>query len=137
MAAKPQPFLGTVAAAVLPAVLSGAIKAAVSGALSNPPPTGNTKADIAAEVVKRLEQNPVVVNEVSAEKPYQSRVAVGSTIGMIGALLVAGDHLWTMLASGEINIAIATAELTTVWGLGYALYGRFASGLKPLFSRGA
>jgi hypothetical protein len=122
---------------ILGTVLTGAIEAAVTGAIgakATKPDAVNADA-VAAEVVKRLGQNQLVVNEVSAEKPIQSRVVVGSTIALIGAFFTAAGSLWAMVKSGDVNIELASVQIATMWGAGYALYGRLASGLTPLFSR--
>lgn len=133
MSQKPQPFLGAVAGAVLPSILAGAIEGAVKGALQKAP-TASPDA-IAGTVVKDLAANPVVVNEVSAEKPYQSRVAVGSAVSALGVIIPALGKLFGWDIDGNYVVDVITSAMT-LGGALYALYGRFAPGLKPLFSRG-
>lgn len=113
-------------------ILGGIIEGTLSGVLNG------GKVDpgkIATEVTRQVVTNPVLINQMNAEPPIQSRVVVGTTVGMIGAFFVAGDHLWSMWQSGNVDVAVATAELATLWGLGFALYGRLKNGLKPLFSK--
>lgn len=114
-------------------LLLGAFTGALEGAFAQP---GNINVStIAHDAVQRVTKDPVVTNQMNAEPLHQSRVVVGSTIGMIGAIFVAGDHLITMWQSGVVDIAMASAEIATIWGLGFALYGRIRSGLKPLFAK--
>lgn len=129
-----QPFLGAVVGAVLPTILAGAIEGAVRGAVQQA--TGSTSGTdtIAKDVVKRLEQNPAVVNQVNAEAPYQSRVAVGSVVSALGVIIPVLGRLAGWDIDGNYVVEVITAAMT-LGGALYALYGRFVPGLKPLFSR--
>lgn len=114
-------------------LLEGLIEGAITGAIKGG--VGMDPGAIARTASRQVSADPVVVNQTNQEPPLQSRVVVGSVIGMIGAMFVAGDHLWSMWQSGDVNVTIAIAELTTLWGLGFALYGRLKNGLKPLFAK--
>lgn len=91
---------------------------------------------IARKIESEIAANPVLANELNAEKPYQSRVVVGSS----GALLPAVGYLIWAFSSHGFDLAAYDPSSTfmavmTVAGAGYALFGRLRSGLKPLFSR--
>lgn len=93
--------------------------------------------DIAAQtvqaIVEKVAADPVVKNEMNAEQPYQSRVAWGSIIAALGVLIpiVAG---WLGYNIGADRVVEIGSAVMTLGGAGYALYGRFTSGLKPLFA---
>ncbi len=93
--------------------------------------------DIAAQtvqaIVTQVTADPVLKNEMNAEPWWQSRVALGSIIAAIGVLLPTVLRLFGVEANeGEI-LRHLDAVVTRAGAL-YALYGRLASGLKPLFS---
>ena len=93
--------------------------------------------DIAAQtvqaIVTQVTADPVLKNEMNAEPWWQSRVALGSIIAAIGVLLPTVLRLFGIEANeGEILRHIDA--IVTLAGALYALYGRLASGLKPLFS---
>lgn len=89
----------------------------------------------AQEKVEAILANPVVKNEVNAEQPIQSRVVVGSTVALIGAFFTSGGLLIEMYRSRNFDVNLISVQLATMWGSGYALYGRLTTGLKPLFSK--
>lgn len=107
---------------------------------------------VAEKVVAQVATDPVVKNEMNAEKPWQSRIAVGASLVLAGELPsvdVLGGAIDTLLvpAVGFVNLfgahlapptpGIVTSYLSAamvVGGAGYVFYGRFVSGLKPLFS---
>lgn len=113
-------------------ILGGLLTDALTGN-SNLPAKVVTK--VVKEVVAKASDDPVIMNQMNMEAPHQSRVVVGSTIGMVGGLFVATGHLFDMYQTGNFDIEMAFAEVTIIWGFAYALYGRLANGLKPLFSR--
>lgn len=115
-------------------ILSGVIEGALRSALSSGKPLNPTS--VARDAVKRATSDPVVANELNAEKPHQSRVVIGSTAAIAFTAVAAAVHLIEMWQSGTIDVEIALVEIGAIWGAGYALYGRLASGLKPLFSGG-
>lgn len=118
---------------VLPTVLTGAIRGAVAGAIATTPAA--TTAVIASDVIRRLEANPVVVNEVNAEPPVQSRIVLGSVTAATVSLGVVLTQLTTQ-PFPQYDWGTLMPALATLAGAAYALYGRLASGLRPLFSRG-
>jgi len=95
--------------------------------------------DIAAQtvqaIVTQVTADPVVKNELNAEPWWQSRVALGSIVAAIGVLLPTILSLFGIKAD-EGDILRHLDAIVTLAGALYALYGRLASGLKPLFSRG-
>ncbi len=121
-------------------ILAAAIKAAVAKALADKLGNAALKtiaptvtAAIVEDVVSTVTKDPVVKNEMNAEAPWQSRVAVGSVVSAIGVLAPLVLRLFGVDVSAERVVEIAGA-VATLAGAGYALYGRFRSGLKPLFS---
>ena len=113
---------------------------------------------VAEKVVAEVTADPVVKNAMNSEAPWQSRIGVGLGAGGIGALIsqvtpvadALGDAVDTVIAPAVVGLnwiglavhAPAAGEIghfigavMTLWGLGYAFYGRFfAKGKPPLFS---
>lgn len=119
-------------------VLLPVITAAVTRVLSDKKEVKLSAADkreIAAEVVEIVQTNPVVKNEVNAEAPVQSRVGWGGMTAFLSSLGIVMVQL-TSNPFMQYDWAILMPALAGVWGGFYALYGRFATGLKPLFSGG-
>jgi hypothetical protein len=87
------------------------------------------------EMARAIANDPVLKNEVNAEQPYQSRVAVGSVVAALGVVLPPLAALLGWTIDGSSIVAFGSG-MVTLAGAGYALYGRFKSGLKPLFARG-
>ena len=85
-------------------------------------------------VATEIAADPVLKNELNAEAPYQSRVAVGSVVAALGVVLppVAGLLGWSINGSAVVEFI---SSVVTLSGAAYVLYGRFRSGLKPLFAR--
>jgi hypothetical protein len=86
-------------------------------------------------VAKEIAADPVLKNELNAEPPYQSRVAVGSVVAALGVVVppLAGLLGWSVDGSAIVEFI---SSVVTLSGAAYALYGRFRVGLKPLFARG-
>lgn len=99
-------------------------------------PAGTTTKE---EVVDALANNPVVVNQLNAEEPVQSRVAWGSVIATAGSTIAGvtamGSAMGWLTPDEGAAITGGVTGLVGAAGALYALYGRFATGLKPLFSR--
>ena len=88
-----------------------------------------------AEMARAIANDPVLKNGVNAEQPYQSRVAIGSVVAALGVVLppLAGLLGWSIDGN---SVAEFGSGVVTLACAGYALYGRFKGGLKPLFARG-
>ena len=86
-------------------------------------------------VAKEIAADPVLKNELNAEAPYQSRVAVGSVVAALGVVIppLAGLLGWSIDGGTVVQFI---SSVVTLSGAAYALYGRFRTGLKPLFARG-
>lgn len=93
--------------------------------------------DIAKAVLEQVKADPVMKNEMNDEAPYQSRVVVGNVTGVIGALATVAPIAakWLGYDIEPDRIVEVLSAVMVLWGFGYSLYGRLASGLKPLFSR--
>ena len=104
----------------LPAILIGALAKQI----------GQSAAE---KVVAQVTADPVVKNEMNAEPWWQSRVALGSVVSALGVLAPIALRLFGVDVSAERVVEIAGAVMTLA-GAGYAIYGRFRSGLKPLFA---
>lgn len=115
-------------------------------------------ADIAAaamkETIEKAAADPVLRNELNAEKPWESRIAAGASAVLVGQAMAhlgpVTDAIDTLapIVVGAINLLGADLRppppgyigqvlgaCVTLWGAGYVFYGRFRRGLKPLFSR--
>jgi len=124
-------IFGAVVKAVLPMVVKAVLPMVVKAAIAREAglaAANRIEADVAAD--------PKAVNELSAEKPYQSRVAVGSVVSALGIIVPMIAKTLGYDVDGAYIVEVGAA-LVTLWGAGYALYGRFKSGLAPLFSRGS
>ena len=93
--------------------------------------------DIAAQtvqaIVEEVAANPVVKNQMNMEPAYQSRVAWGSIIAALGVLIPIAAN-WFGYNIGADRVVEIGSAVMTLGGAGYALYGRFKTGLKPLFA---
>lgn len=104
----------------LPAILVGALAKQIGRAA-------------AERVVNEVTNDPVVKNEMNAEPWWQSRVAVGSIVAALGVVLPPVLSLFGIDTSADKIVEFGTA-IVTLGGALFALYGRLASGLKPLFA---
>lgn len=111
-------------------------------------------AQVVQEIVTQVTADPVLKNEMNAEEPWQSRVAAGASAVLAGQAMVqiepVGEafDILAPIAVWAINLFGADLQppppgyvgrvlgaCVTLWGAGYVFYGRFTSGLRPLFSR--
>lgn len=124
-------------------ILAAAIKTAVAKALADKLGDAARKAiaptvtaAIVEDVVSTVTMDPVVKNEMNAEAPWQSRVGVGGAGGFIGGLgvLVPITASWLGYDIAPSRVVEIGFAVLAVAGPLYSLYGRFKSGLKPLFS---
>lgn len=88
----------------------------------------------AKDIVEALKNDPTVTNATNGEPWWQSRVAWGSVFAALGVLLPPALGLFGVTLTADRIVEIGGA-LITLAGAGYALWGRFKSGLKPLFTR--
>ena len=116
-------------------VIVGALTVAVRAALKRRFQAVNdtTTKFAVEEIVDEVLEDQRVVNEISAERPWQSRVAWGSVVAALGVVAPVVARLFGYDLSGEQIVEFGSA-LVTLAGAAYALSGRFKSGLKPLFS---
>jgi len=114
---------------MVPFLVTTVAKIAIQAAMKN-----SAGGDAHEEVEREIMADPKLVNELSLEAPYQSRIAVGSVISAIGVLAPLIGQLSGWDTSGWVEILTA---IVTLSGAAYALYGRFASGLRPLWTRKA
>ncbi len=124
-----------VVGAVLGTVVKTAIREAVTSATSKTVVTSHPNV-VAKEVIENLSNDPKFVNATNSEKPMESRVTLGSATGFLGGLA----FLLPILLN-QFNVHVSTdyvlqfgGAVLAVWGPAYALWGRWAPGLKPLFS---
>jgi len=137
-------------------VIAMAVQAAVSSVLQNrlgKEAAGRVTAKLVEEIVAKVAGDPVVKNELNAEAPWQSRVAVGAAAVIAGQAMPSiepiGQAIETLLppfiavinwfgadmslpAPGSITRFLGA--VMTLSGAAYVLYGRFKAGLKPLFA---
>jgi len=115
----------------------------------SPQNTVIVKPQIREAVIETIQSDPVLKNELNAEKPIQSRVLWGNFFAGVGALPTAIiGFLPVLVALGilepgqaaEVRDGInATVQgvggLVAIGGVVYSVYGRLKSGLAPLFSK--
>lgn len=123
---KKWPIATTVARMLTPAVIER-IRAAPKDQ-----PVGNLLREIAPIIEDTARRDPVVVNDMGAEKPWQS----GTTLGMAGGLLTSLGAIYAMLASGTVDPAALGPVIASALACAWGLYRRWWPGLAPLFSRG-
>ena len=102
--------------------------------------------EVREAVAEAITRDPVIVNELNAEKPIQSRVLWGNFFAAIGTALAGFLPLLVALGlitqeesqqilNGWAVIVQAGGAVVAIGGVAYSVYGRLASGLKPLFSK--
>lgn len=93
-----------------------------------------------------ITNDPVLVNELNAEPPRQSRVVWGSSLATVGsvvagaipvavALGIISPEQGQAILDGWTSIIPALGAVVALGGGIFSLYGRLAKGLKPLFSK--
>lgn len=124
------------------ASIFGQIASQVVGALIRDPltPGHQSNAPVMQQVVESaLAANPVLVNELNGEAPVQSRVLWGNGIAGVGTV-VAGFlpmmQLFGWVTADESSAILSgIGSVAALAGVGISVYGRLATGLRPLFSR--
>jgi uncharacterized membrane protein len=91
-------------------------------------------APVATAVIEELQKDQTFINATNSEAPIQSRVAWGSVIAALGVLVPLVGKVFGFEVSADRIMEIGGAVIT-LSGAGFALYGRFMPGLKPLFSK--
>ncbi len=91
---------------------------------------------VATAVIEALGQDKTFINATNSEPAYQSRVAWGAVIAALGVVVPPLAKVLGFDVDGSAIVEYGSA-LITLGGAGFALYGRFAKGLRPLFSKGA
>lgn len=103
------------------------------------PVSQSTVPSIKGEVVEAINENPVVQNALNLESPVQSRVIVGTTLGSItgglATVLQLGTAFGWVTPDESVQITAGVSGVIALASTLYALYGRVATGLKPLFSK--
>ena len=151
-----KPFIGGAIGTAIGGKIAGVLIDKVTEALVKTPdvPVSRenvviVKPQIREAVVDVIQSDPVLKNELNAEKPVQSRVLWGNFIAGLGSLPTAIiGFLPVLVALGilepgqaaEVRDGInATVQgvggLIAIGGVAYSVYGRLKSGLAPLFSR--
>ena len=133
-------ILAGVGKVLLGPVIKNAVAKAVTKVADSPYIPEVNKADavpVATAIIEALGQDPQFQNATNSERPIQSRVVVGSSTAIVGAL-----GILVPIAAQAIGIKVDTPRVVEIvsavlvlWGPIYALYGRLATGLRPLFSR--
>jgi hypothetical protein len=137
---KPQPFIGAIAGAVLLPIAKEFIKAGVGAAVQRAsekagvPLTAAAAPKVAVAVANEMAKDPVMVNAMNAEPLTQSRVMWGSIIAAISVVVppIAGMFGFNIKGSAIMEFGQA---LITLGGVGYAIYGRLAKNLPPLWNK--
>lgn len=90
-------------------------------------PISNTVADAVADQAAEAVA-PLLVNATNNEPWYQSRVTLGSGFAVLASIGVIGGMLTGVM---DFDIQVLAANLATLLGAAFALYGRYAA-KKPL-----
>lgn len=95
---------------------------------------------VVIEAVKEaIAADPVLKNELNGEKPVQSRVLWGNGFAALGTIvsgLVPVLQVFGVLSEEEgAAVVQGVGAVVALGGVAYSVYGRLASGLKPLFSK--
>lgn len=117
--------------------LIGSIIGNVVGALVRSPNVDVSPAQAPAVervVEQAIRQDQVLVNQVNAEAPYQSRVTIGNVLAAVGLV---GSLFGFAIAPEDLEATSnGVSAIITAGGIAYSLYGRWWPRLKPLFSKG-
>lgn len=144
-----QNFLSSVIGSTLVGTLTNAIVENLILKPSVPVDRSNSvivRPEVREAVAEAIVTNPVIINELNAEKPVQSRVLWGNFFAAVGTFL--SGFLPILVAIGVISpeegrsiihgwgaTVSSFGAVVAMGGVLYSVYGRLASGLKPLFSR--
>ncbi len=142
---------------MIAATLIGALAKVVGPAIADelaskvPKPEANRLATrVVEDLIRTVEADPVIRNELNAESPLASRVLWGLGIagsGAVGLASIPLAQLMTAIATVLIAFGIdfpaeeqalwvaAGDSAVTIAGLVYAAYGRLRSGLAPMWPR--
>ena len=112
---------GMVAKSVLPFIVRQVIEKATDRSTTD-------------KIERAMADDPIALNELSAEPKYKSRVVVGSTAAVVVSLGVVLTQL-TENPFPYYDWQALGPAIAVVWASGFALYGRLRSGLRPLFTR--
>lgn len=130
---------GTIARELLDAAIHQGVKEAVQ---SPDTPLEAKDAPVVTQIVTdSVKSDPQLANALNAESPLQSRVGWGGTatlliaIGVIMRMTFPLDQTWQHILTGTFEWDIFGSQLAIIGGAAFALYGRFKTGLKPLFWR--
>lgn len=126
------PFNGLILRAAIGAALNSVAAAnpKAGDALKTLGPTiDSAVAQIANRATDKVLADPVITNQLNGESPVQSRVVLGSSLASFGGVAILA--LQTFLPDYDWATWIAT--IPVILGGLYALYGRLATGLRPLF----
>lgn len=139
-----QAFLGPIIGSTLVNVLVNTITERLIQKPSVPVDRSNAgviRPEIREAVAEAITKDPVVLNELNGEAPHQSRVIVGSSTAgiatVVAGLMPLAQYLGLVTDQEAVVITQGISSLVALWGVGYAIYGRLASGLKPLFNKKA
>jgi uncharacterized membrane protein len=93
--------------------------------------------EVREAVREAIAADPVLKNELNAEKPSQSRVLWGNGIAAVGTIisgLIPVAQAFGFVTEEEgAAIVQGFGAIVALGGVAYSVYGRLASGLKPLF----
>lgn len=116
-------------------LIKGAVKNVASEVLTKPIADRPSETAVATKVANQLKTDPIFVNETNSEPAVQSRVFWGSIVAALSGLsILVGQFAVCQFgpACYITNWGVVSAAGAAVLGGVYALYGRFASGLKPI-----
>lgn len=137
-----QPFVGGLIASVAVKAIAGKlIEAGVGAAVkraaakSNVPLEPRDADQVAVEVATEMAKDPNMVNQMNAEPLTQSRVVIGSSSATLFGFVSATMIIWDQARRRDFDPTTLGPAIAVILGAGYALYGRLAKNLPPLWNR--
>lgn len=127
---------------ILGGVITQLIKEGVHDAATAPNNSlkpGVEATNVANIVVEAVKADPLVKNALNEENPVQSRVGLGGfgvvlvAVGMLLNMLLPLNETWNQIVAGTFDWTAFGGYLAIISSAAFSLYGRFKSGLKPLF----
>ena len=137
-----QPFVGGLVASVAVKAIAGKLVEAGVGAAvkraaakSNVPIEPRDAGQIAVEVATEMAKDPEMVNQMNAEPLTQSRVVMGASSATLFGFISASMIVWDQVRRRDFDPTTLGPAIAVILAAAYALYGRLAKNLPPLWNR--
>lgn len=112
-----------------PAVVNGIAEALRSAGVDPTVPLASSAAaPVAADLVERLSEDPLVVNATNSEPWYQSKIALSA----IATIIASATGLIALYQQGVHDATAYTIPVTTLVTASITLWSRLKKGTAPL-----